>query len=87
MHSTIPTAVGSAMEKSIHRVLPVSRRIVRQVVAQGQWNRKNTAVQSAISQLKPANSNAEANSVPPASSWNVPVTAQHHNGQYNFVGR
>ena len=36
MHAAMPAAVGTRMERSIHLKLPVSLRMVRQVVAQGQ---------------------------------------------------
>ena len=36
----MPMAVGSSMDRSIHRTEPVSLRMVRQVVAQGQCIRE-----------------------------------------------
>ena len=53
MHAAMPAAVGTRMERSIHLRLPVSLRMVRQVVAQGQCISENSMVLIAVTQVHP----------------------------------
>lgn len=53
MHAAMPAAVGTRMERSIHLKLPVSLRMVRQVVAQGQCISENSMVLIAVTQVHP----------------------------------
>lgn len=45
--------VGSRNAAIVQRRLPVSFFMVRQVVEQGQWNRENTAMHSAVLTVQP----------------------------------
>ena len=48
IHTTAPMAVGSAAASAVHRALPVSWRMVRQVVPQGKCSRHSTSIHTAL---------------------------------------
>ena len=58
-----PTQVGSRKDNPVHFRLPVSFLMVRQVVAQGKWNKKNKQVHRAVVVVQPL----------ATSSWPMPA--------------
>ena len=52
-HSKMPASVGMHHAASVHFQLPVSLRMVRQVVEQGKWNSRNSSIQSAVTGVQP----------------------------------
>lgn len=53
LHRVIPQAVGMKKARAIHFRLPVSFRMVRRVVEQGQWNREKRIRFNAVRQVHP----------------------------------
>ena len=53
MHKETPITVGRRKASAVHFMLPVSLRIVKQVVEHGQWNSENTAMQMAVFMVQP----------------------------------
>ena len=53
IHSSIPTAVGMTAARMVHLRLFVSFRMVRRVVEQGQWFKKNSMTHTAVTQVQP----------------------------------
>ena len=51
--SRIPHAVGRTNARRVHRMLPVSRRIVQRVVEQGQCRILNSITQTAVTAVQP----------------------------------
>lgn len=51
--SSRPARVGSQTAAAVQRREPVSRRMVRQVVRQGQWNMQRVMRQRAVRQVQP----------------------------------
>ena len=49
----MPASVGMHHAASVHFQLPVSLRMVRQVVEQGKWNSRNSSIQSAVTGVQP----------------------------------
>ncbi len=52
-HTTNPVTVGTSQETAVHFMLCVSFLMVRQVVEQGQCNRENSMVLTAVIQVQP----------------------------------
>ena len=81
----MPTASGSAAASSVQRRLPVSRRTVRSVVAQGMWkrNRQRNSMQFRISH--PAADRVTPMAPAPGASVKLPplcrIRKQYRNGQ------
>ena len=63
------------MAAAVQRQEPVSRRMVRHVVAQGQWNNTNSMVQRAVCQVQPCCTSTAPISATPASArpppWSI----------------
>jgi len=73
IQTAIPTAVGSTMASSVHRRLPVSRRMVRQVVPQGKCSRHRAIIHRAVSVVQPLCSKMARSASSPLHSVSVPV--------------
>ena len=58
------------MDRAVQRRLPVSLRMVRQVVEQGQWNRQRIMVETAVQTVQPFDTSSSC------SSGRVPVSAR-----------
>lgn len=52
-HRVTPNKVGKIIPISIHFVLPVSFRMVKQVVEHGQWKRENRIKHTAVTDVQP----------------------------------
>ena len=53
MQAPIPRRVGRAAETAVHFQEPVSFFMVKRVVEQGQWNRQNRTMETAVCQVHP----------------------------------
>lgn len=73
IQTAIPTAVGSTMASSVHRRLPVSRRMVRQVVPQGKCSSHRAIIHRAVSVVQPLCSKMARSASSPPHSVSVPV--------------
>lgn len=52
-HKRIPNKVGNINANRVHFILPVSLKILKQVVEQGQCNKVNMIVHNAVVQVHP----------------------------------
>ena len=72
MHSTKPQSVGMRKEAITHFQPPVSLRIVKRVVEQGQCIRENSMVQTAVTQVQPLATSSSFNWVRLSNSSRLP---------------
>lgn len=72
-HRSTPAEVGMRMAAAVHFRLPVSLRMVRQVVEQGQWNRQKIIRHSGVTPVHPWEANRALRLAVLSISASVPV--------------
>lgn len=72
-HTRIPITVGSRKASKVHLKLPVSLRIVRQVVEHGQCIRQKSMVEIAVIEVHPWDNRRDFSSVKLPNSKRLPV--------------